>query len=153
MVVRALLSCWLLLCGLLLAPSAAACTSAVDSPVDVDLPSLHVELAADRAAYRRGDLATLRVRVTQVTAQGPPVRDAVTQVELTVGTRRVKRVGGSTDPDGRLVLRFVVPRTAPVGRVKAVATSRTRLVVSPECDDLLSASGGTTVDPLMSLRP
>jgi hypothetical protein len=147
---RLLLATSLAATGLLLAPDAAACSSA--APVAVELPTLHLELAADRSSYRRGEHATLRVTVTQAVADGPPVRDAVTEVDLSVGGRRVKRVGGSTAADGRLVLRFAVPRNAPVGRVKAVATSRARLMVGAECDDLVSGTGSATVDPLMVLR-
>lgn len=140
--------------GVLLAPSASACSVAAgESPVQLELPTLHLELAADRAAYRRGERAAVRVSVTHAVAGGPPVRDAVTAVDLTIGSRRVKRAGGSTDAGGRLVLRFVVPRTAPLGKVRAAASAHARLLVSPECEDLVFGTGRAVVEPLMTVRP
>lgn len=150
---RALLAVALLLgAGVARPAGAAACAPAAAVPVQADLPVLHVEVTADRPTYRRGQVATIRVAVTQLVAGGTPVREAVTEVDLAVGRRVVKRVGGSTGPDGRLVLRFVVPPRSPVGQVRADAVARTRLMISPECEDLLTASGRATVDPLLTLR-
>jgi len=149
---RVVSSLALVLPCLVLAPPASACSVAPASPVDVEAPTLHLELTAGKGTYRRGESARVLVEVTQLVVGGPPVRDAVTQVELTVGSRRVKRVGGSTDAEGRLTLAFVVPPKAPQGRVTAVATSHVRMVVSAECDDLVSATGSATVEPLMTVR-
>ena len=135
--------------------SAASCAAeaAAGPGAPVELPVLAVQLDPDRATHRRGERAAVTVTVSELVPQGRHVRSAVTEVVLTVRGRPLRRLGGSTNAFGRVVLPFVIPRGAATGAVKAVATARYQVLVDGDCHPLLVETGSTTVEPLMTLRP
>jgi hypothetical protein len=134
--------------------SEASCVGAGPAGPDttVSLPVLAVELQPDRTTHRLGERASVTVTVSELLPQGRHVRSAIARVDLTVRGRLLRRLGGTTDSFGRVVLRFVIPSGQPTGPVKAVATVRYQVLVDGECHPLLEETGSATAEPLMTLR-
>ncbi|MDP9183597.1 MAG: hypothetical protein M3P04_12590 [Actinomycetota bacterium] len=144
--------------GLLLAaPVASASSACVETPyarTAYELPTLNVTVAAERARYRRGQVAVVPVQVRLADPNGPKVGHAQVTIVISARGRELKKLNGWTNGDGTSRPRWKIGAHVPTGKVTAVATASVLTVDSYDCSGgLVYQTGRGTADPLTTVAP
>ena len=126
--VAAALSCFLTL-GTLVGPlGSPAALAAGCSPVEVDVPSLSIELTPRSRTVRRGRNAWIGVRVTRIsegignTEVAVPARGVSLYLSLVVGDAHIVD-GAETDRRGRATLKMRIPTSSVIGKADAYSSA------------------------------
>lgn len=138
--------------ALLLVPAVPAGATCLErgGPYTVDAPTLRVRLSAERASYRRGQVARLLVAVNVGSAEGPKGSDADVAIVVRSSGREVARLLLRTDRSGTASPTMRIPLSTTKGVLTAVATARIQTVPSFDCSSgLVDQTGEVSVDPLL----
>lgn len=124
--VAAALSFFLTL-GTVVGPVGSAAALDGCSPVDVDVPSLSIELTAHSRTVRRGRNAWVGVRVTRISEGSGSTRVAVpaegvsVYLSLIAGGAHIVD-GAETDRRGRATLKMRIPTSSVIGMADAYSS-------------------------------
>lgn len=135
------------------------CRTQVEPGLPVVAPILVVQVSADKAAYRRGDVARLPLSVRLGTVDGPKVTGAEVIIRLRSGAEGGSAPGSKvlatlvaqTDTSGNARPTVRLGRSIPTGPLRAEAEARAQLVGGYDCSGLVFGTGTVVVDPVLRI--